>query len=179
MRWFGLCLCLFFMTACMKQQQGEDYKLVLRLSHVFAPKEELTHFMDLVASRIEQKTQGAVSILTYPNGQIAAYKDSVEMVVRGAHFISVEDPSYIGDYVPEFTALVGPMLYRNFDEYVALTAGLAPVSNPRVAMVVVVNEPQGDQFYGGSVAGPVFSEIMKGTLQILNVAPDENRFKEK
>ncbi|GAA5648036.1 MULTISPECIES: penicillin-binding transpeptidase domain-containing protein [Vibrio] len=65
------------------------------------------------------------------------------------------------------------------DEYVALTAGLAPVSNPRVAMVVVVNEPQGDQFYGGSVAGPVFSEIMKGTLQILNVAPDENRFKEK
>ncbi len=62
------------------------------------------------------------------------------------------------------------------DEYVALTAGLAPVSDPRVALVVVVNEPQGDLYYGGSVAGPVFSEIMKGTLQILNVAPDENRF---
>ncbi len=62
------------------------------------------------------------------------------------------------------------------DEYVALTAGIAPVSDPRVAMVVIVNEPQGDLYYGGSVAGPVFSEIMKGTLQILNVAPDENRF---
>lgn len=65
------------------------------------------------------------------------------------------------------------------DEYVGLTAGVAPISNPRVALVVVINEPQGDQFYGGAVAGPAFSEIMKGTLQILNVAPDENRFKEK
>ena len=65
------------------------------------------------------------------------------------------------------------------DEYFAYTAGVAPASEPRVALVVVVNEPQGDNYYGGSVAGPVFSEIMKGTLQILNVAPDENRFKDK
>lgn len=62
------------------------------------------------------------------------------------------------------------------DEYVALTAGLAPISNPRIALVVVVNEPQGDQYYGGQVAAPVFSKIMKGALQILNVTPDENRF---
>ncbi|PMJ90100.1 peptidoglycan glycosyltransferase FtsI [Vibrio sp. 10N.261.55.A7] len=61
------------------------------------------------------------------------------------------------------------------DEYFAYTAGVAPASNPRLALVVVVNEPQGDNYYGGSVAGPVFSEIMKGALQILNVAPDENQ----
>ncbi|MFW7522528.1 penicillin-binding transpeptidase domain-containing protein [Vibrio ostreicida] len=65
------------------------------------------------------------------------------------------------------------------DEYFVYTAGVAPVSDPRVAIVVLVNEPQGDSYYGGSVAGPVFSEILKGTLQILNVAPDENRFKEQ
>ncbi|MCE0494248.1 penicillin-binding transpeptidase domain-containing protein [Vibrio salinus] len=62
------------------------------------------------------------------------------------------------------------------DEYVALTAGVAPISNPRVALVVVINEPQGDQYYGGQVAAPVFSKIMKGALQILNVTPDENKF---
>lgn len=62
------------------------------------------------------------------------------------------------------------------DEYITYTAGVAPVSNPRIALVVVVNEPQGDDYYGGSVASPVFSEIMKGALQILNVAPDENPF---
>ena len=112
-------LLVFLLTAC-RPPPTEQFKIVLRLSHVFAPKEELTHFMDLVAERINAKTQGAVTIITFPQGQIAAYKDSVEMVVRGAHFISVEDPSYIGDYAPEFTALVGPMLYQNYDEYVAL-----------------------------------------------------------
>lgn len=58
------------------------------------------------------------------------------------------------------------------DEYVAITAGVAPVSDPRLALVVIVNEPQGELYYGGSVAAPVFSEVMKGALQILNVAPD-------
>ncbi|MGR5119605.1 penicillin-binding transpeptidase domain-containing protein [Vibrio astriarenae] len=63
------------------------------------------------------------------------------------------------------------------DEYFAYTAGVAPASDPRLALVVVVNEPQGDNYYGGSVAGPVFADIMKGALQILNITPDENRFK--
>jgi cell division protein FtsI (penicillin-binding protein 3) len=58
------------------------------------------------------------------------------------------------------------------DEYVAIVAGVAPVSAPRIAMVVVINEPQGDLYYGGSVAGPVFSDVMKSTLQILNITPD-------
>jgi TRAP-type C4-dicarboxylate transport system substrate-binding protein len=98
----------------------DRFHIVLRLSHVFSQKEELAKAMDLVAARIFEKTHGAVEIWTFPHGQIASYKDGVEMVVRGAHFISVEDPSYIGDYMPEFTALVGPMLYRNYDEYISL-----------------------------------------------------------
>jgi len=98
----------------------DDYKLVLRLSHVFSPEEQLTKSMDAVAASILEKTAGAIEIQTFPQGQIATYKDGVEQVVRGADFISVEDPSYIGDYVPEFTALVGPMLYSNYDEYTEL-----------------------------------------------------------
>lgn len=58
------------------------------------------------------------------------------------------------------------------DEYIAMTAGLAPISNPRLAMVVVVNEPQGDKYYGGLVAAPIFAEVMESALQILNIPPD-------
>ncbi len=58
------------------------------------------------------------------------------------------------------------------DEYFAYTAGIAPVSDPRLSLVVMVNEPQGDSYYGGVVAGPVFADIMKSSLQILNIAPD-------
>ena len=60
------------------------------------------------------------------------------------------------------------------DEYIAYTAGIAPISEPRLALVVVINEPQGDKYYGGQVAAPIFSEVMKSALQILNVAPDAN-----
>jgi TRAP-type C4-dicarboxylate transport system substrate-binding protein len=103
-----------------KTEVKDDYKLVLRLSHVFSPAEQLTKSMDAAAASILKKTNGAIEIQTFPQGQIATYKDGVEQVVRGANFISVEDPSYIGDYVPEFTALVGPMLYDSFDEYIKM-----------------------------------------------------------
>ncbi|NMA22153.1 MAG: TRAP transporter substrate-binding protein DctP, partial [Spirochaetales bacterium] len=63
------------------------------------------------------RTNGAIDIQHYPQSQLAVYKEGVEQVARGADFISVEDPSYIGDYVPNFNALVGPMLYNTFEEY--------------------------------------------------------------
>lgn len=106
--------------ATTEEAPADDYKLVLKLSHVFSPEEQLTKSMDAVAASVLEKTNGAIEIQTYPQGQIATYKDGVEQVVRGANFISVEDPSYIGDYVPEFTALVGPMLYNSYDEYTEL-----------------------------------------------------------
>ena len=77
--------------------------------------------MDAVAASILEKTNGAIEIQTFPQAQLPTYKEGVEQVVRGANFISVEDPSFIGDYVPDFKALYAPMMYRSFDEYVALT----------------------------------------------------------
>jgi TRAP-type C4-dicarboxylate transport system substrate-binding protein len=111
---------ILLLGGCEQNKSANDFTITLRLSHVFNQNEELAKSIELVAKRINEKTEGAVRVLTYPNAQIAAYKDGVEMVVRGAYFISVEDPSYIGDYVPEFTALVGPMLYNNYDEYTEL-----------------------------------------------------------
>ncbi|EKE71457.1 peptidoglycan glycosyltransferase FtsI [Gallaecimonas xiamenensis] len=58
------------------------------------------------------------------------------------------------------------------NEYVASFAGVAPVSNPKLAIVVMINEPSGDQYYGSEVAAPVFSSVMGGALSLLNVMPD-------
>ncbi len=60
------------------------------------------------------------------------------------------------------------------DEYVGYFAGLAPASNPRLAVVVLINEPGGDVYYGGATAGPAFAEIISNSLRILNVAPDKD-----
>ncbi|KGK01175.1 peptidoglycan D,D-transpeptidase FtsI family protein [Thalassotalea sp. ND16A] len=59
------------------------------------------------------------------------------------------------------------------NDYVGIFAGVAPVSNPRLAIVVVINDPAGDLYHGGEVAAPVFSRVMGGALQYLNIAPDD------
>jgi cell division protein FtsI (penicillin-binding protein 3) len=59
------------------------------------------------------------------------------------------------------------------DKYMALFAGLAPASNPRVVAVVVIDEPGGSEYYGGEVAAPVFSRVVAGALRLMNVSPDD------
>ena len=58
------------------------------------------------------------------------------------------------------------------DRYVAVFVGFAPATTPRLAAVVVVNEPNGEVYYGGQVAAPVFSKVMAGALRLLDVMPD-------
>jgi len=60
------------------------------------------------------------------------------------------------------------------NDYVGLFAGVAPISDPKVVVVVVINDPGGDLYHGGEVAAPVFSRVMKGALRVLNVTPDAN-----
>ncbi|MDX1654547.1 MAG: penicillin-binding protein 2 [Candidatus Competibacteraceae bacterium] len=59
------------------------------------------------------------------------------------------------------------------DRYRALFAGMVPAANPRLVMVVVVDDPRGKHHYGGLVAAPVFSQVMEGALRLLNVPPDQ------
>lgn len=58
------------------------------------------------------------------------------------------------------------------DRYVASFAGMAPASNPRLVMVVTVDEPEARRHFGGQTAAPVFSRVMAGALRLLNIAPD-------
>lgn len=58
------------------------------------------------------------------------------------------------------------------NRYIAYTAGVAPASNPRFALVVVINDPQGGKYYGGAISAPVFGAIMGGVLRTMNIEPD-------
>jgi cell division protein FtsI (penicillin-binding protein 3) len=58
-------------------------------------------------------------------------------------------------------------------KYQSVFAGLAPISDPRFVMVVMIDEPQGKQYYGGIVAAPTFSKVMQAALRLYNVAPDD------
>jgi len=58
------------------------------------------------------------------------------------------------------------------DKYISIFAGLAPASDPRLATVVVIDEPSGELYYGSDVAAPVFANVMAESLRLLAVPPD-------
>lgn len=57
-------------------------------------------------------------------------------------------------------------------KYIGSFVGLAPISDPRLVVAVMIDEPSGTSYYGGDVAGPAFSQIMGGALRTLGVTPD-------
>ncbi|MCC7040749.1 MAG: penicillin-binding protein 2 [Burkholderiales bacterium] len=58
------------------------------------------------------------------------------------------------------------------NKYVSSFVGFAPASQPRLIVAVMIDEPSGGQYYGGSVAGPVFSSVMGSALRLLGVPTD-------
>jgi len=62
--------------------------------------------------------------------------------------------------------------YTN-SQYLGLFAGMAPASDPKLVMVVMIDEPSAGEYYGGAVAAPVFASVMEGALRLLNVPPDQ------
>ncbi|HEX9474148.1 MAG TPA: penicillin-binding transpeptidase domain-containing protein, partial [Steroidobacteraceae bacterium] len=59
------------------------------------------------------------------------------------------------------------------NRYVAVFGGVAPVSNPRLAAVVFIDEPTAGKYHGGDVAAPVFAAILGGALRLMGIPPDD------
>jgi cell division protein FtsI (penicillin-binding protein 3) len=61
----------------------------------------------------------------------------------------------------------------SMEKNMAVFGGIAPATNPRLAAVVVIDEPSAGTHYGGQVAAPVFADVIGGALRLLAVAPDQ------
>jgi len=61
------------------------------------------------------------------------------------------------------------------NDYLSVFVGMAPASNPKLIIAVMVDSPQAGEYYGGLVAAPIFSKVMGGALRVLKVAPDEEQ----
>jgi cell division protein FtsI (penicillin-binding protein 3) len=60
------------------------------------------------------------------------------------------------------------------NKYVSSFVGFAPVSDPRLIVAVMIDEPSAGKHYGGEVAAPVFSQIMGASLRTLGIPPDDS-----
>ncbi|MCW9047057.1 MAG: penicillin-binding transpeptidase domain-containing protein [Gammaproteobacteria bacterium] len=65
------------------------------------------------------------------------------------------------------------------DRYLSVFAGIAPASDPRLVMIVMLNEPRNGKYFGGQVAAPVFSRVISGALRLLDIAPDDLSYVQK
>ncbi len=59
------------------------------------------------------------------------------------------------------------------DSYLAVFAGMVPVSQPRLVMAVMIDEPTQNGYYGGQVAAPVFQEVLSNAVRLMNISPDD------
>jgi cell division protein FtsI (penicillin-binding protein 3) len=58
------------------------------------------------------------------------------------------------------------------NKYVSSFVGFAPVSDPRLVIAVMIDEPAAGKYYGGQVAAPVFSQVMQGALRMIGAPHD-------
>ena len=73
------------------------------------------------ADLVAEKTNGAVKIEVYPNSQLGAKADLIEMALMGQNVCTIADGSYLMDYVPDFGVVMGPFLFKNWDSMYKIT----------------------------------------------------------
>lgn len=115
-----------------------------------------------------------------PAGKRVISTDTAAQLLAMLHAVTGDDGTARKARVPGYQVggktgtvhKVGPGGYEA-NKYVALFVGIAPIDNPRIVSVVVINDPKGALYGGGAVAAPVFSEITSATLRLLNVPPSD------
>ncbi len=120
-------------------------------------------------TRVDKDVNGQAVLAANTSRQIISMMESVITEEGTGKLASI--PGY---RVAGKTGTVKKITISGYSDkkYLSIFAGLVPASNPRMVMVVTVDEPLGGVYYGGEVAAPVFSKVMAGALRILDVAPD-------
>ncbi len=122
--------------------------------------------IDAQGHRRRMHTEYERSIRIVSPQTAATMNDMLVNVVREGTGVKAAVPGYT------VAGKTGTARKQPYDQhkYMASFAGFAPAESPRLAAIVVLDEPQG-QIYGGAVSAPVFSEIMQDALRLERVAP--------
>lgn len=102
-----------------------------------------------------------------------AVKDMLELVVLpGGTALRAQVLGYRVAGKTGTTHKLSPQGGYEKDKYVGSFVGMAPASNPRLIMAVMIDDPSSGEYYGGTVAAPVFSAVMADTLRMLSIPQD-------
>ena len=89
-------------------------KAELKISHVLPTNEPIHEVLVEMAGAIKARSQGSFDVQVYPNSQLGNNKDNLEQAKRGANIVVIADPGYMADYVPDYSIMNGPFLYKDY-----------------------------------------------------------------
>ncbi|UCP00881.1 penicillin-binding protein 2 [Metapseudomonas lalkuanensis] len=143
----------------------------IQLVHAYATLANNGQAVPLSMTRVDSVPDG-VQVL--PEEVAKTMQGMLQQVVeapRGVFRAQVPGYHVSGKSGTARKASVGTKGYTQ-NAYRSLFAGFGPSTNPRIAMVVVIDEPSKAGYFGGLVSAPVFGKVMAGALRLMNIAPD-------
>lgn len=143
----------------------------IQLAHAYATLANDGSFISLSLTRVERSPQGSQVVPQQVAKTLQGMLQQVVEAPTGVFRAQVPGYHVAGKSGTARKAAVGAKGYTQ-NSYRSLFAGFGPTSNPRIAMVVVIDEPSKGGYYGGVVSAPVFSRVMAGALRLMNVSPD-------
>lgn len=90
---------------------------VIKVTTKFVDDEQTAKSLVKVVKAINERSNGSLDLQLFTSGTLPIGKDGMEQVSSGSDWILVDGVNFLGDYVPDYNAVTGPMLYQSFEEY--------------------------------------------------------------
>lgn len=143
----------------------------IQLVHAYATLANNGQAVPLSMTRVDSTPEGAQVLPEEVAKTLQGMLQQVVEAPRGVFRAQVPGYHVSGKSGTARKASVGTKGYTQ-NAYRSLFAGFGPSTNPRIAMVVVIDEPSKAGYFGGLVSAPVFGKVMAGALRLMNIAPD-------
>ncbi|UTW09945.1 penicillin-binding protein 2 [Pseudomonas benzenivorans] len=157
-------------TATLSYGYGLSVTAV-QLVHAYSVLANDGRNVPLSLTRVDQAPDG---VQVMPADIAETMQGMLQQVIEapgGAHRAMVPGYHVAGKSGTARKATVGAKGYTE-NAYRALFAGFGPMSDPRIAVAVVIDEPSKGGYYGGLISAPVFGKVMAGALRLMNIVPD-------
>lgn len=103
-----------------KPDEAKVEKRVFKVSTKFVDDEQTVKSLIKVVDKVNERSKGSMELQLFTGGTLPIGKDGMEQVVNGSDWIFVDGVNFLGDYVPDYNAVTGPLLYQSFDEYLRM-----------------------------------------------------------
>ncbi len=102
------------------KEAKSDSPRVIKVSTKFVDDEQTAISLKKAVDRINERCEGALELQVFTGGVLPIGKDGMEQVASGSDWMLVDGVDFLGDYIPDYNAIIGPMLYQTFDEYLKM-----------------------------------------------------------